>query len=64
MRKRPVPLLNANKFGITLNLKQKKGAEIFKRLIETATYSSKIPAGYMAGLGLGYDTLKKSIRDW
>jgi CoA:oxalate CoA-transferase len=28
--------LNANKIGITLNLKKKKGQEIFKRLIETA----------------------------
>ena len=52
--------LNANKTGITLNLKKKKGKEIFKRLIETADVLIENNApGYLAGLGLGYDTLKE-----
>jgi crotonobetainyl-CoA:carnitine CoA-transferase CaiB-like acyl-CoA transferase len=52
--------LNANKIGITLNLKKKKGQEIFKRLTTAAdVFIENNPPGYMAGLGLGYDTLKE-----
>ena len=52
--------LNANKKGITLNLKSKQGGEIFKRLVKDAdvlveNFSPRV----MARLGLDYETLEK-----
>jgi crotonobetainyl-CoA:carnitine CoA-transferase CaiB-like acyl-CoA transferase len=51
--------LNANKIGITLNLKTKKGQEIFKKLVAAAdVLIENYAPGYMKKLGLDYDTLK------
>lgn len=50
---------NANKKSITLNLKNDKAKEIFKKLVETAdVVVENFRPGVMKRLGLGYDTLK------
>ena len=52
--------LNANKLGITLNLDTATGSGIFKELIEQADILvENNPFDFMAGLGLGYDSLSK-----
>ena len=49
---------NANKRGITLNLKSEDGKELFKRLVATADIIvESFPPGYLKTLGLGYDDL-------
>jgi len=51
--------LNTNKLGVTLNLEEATGKEIFKKLIKNVDIlieDSK--PGRMAGLGLGYNDLK------
>jgi CoA:oxalate CoA-transferase len=51
--------LNWNKSGITLNLKESAGKEIFKKLIKNAdVLIEDRPPGEMAKLGLDYDSLK------
>jgi crotonobetainyl-CoA:carnitine CoA-transferase CaiB-like acyl-CoA transferase len=51
---------NANKRGITLNLASGDGARIFRRLVENAdVIVESFQPGYMDGLGLGYQRLKK-----
>ena len=51
---------NTNKRGITLNIKRKKGQEIFKQLCRTADFIiESFNPGYMDKLGLGYSTLSE-----
>ena len=53
-------LLNANKRGITLNLKSEKGVEIFKEMVKKAdvVVSNFLP-GTMEKLGIDYSVLSK-----
>jgi crotonobetainyl-CoA:carnitine CoA-transferase CaiB-like acyl-CoA transferase len=52
--------LNANKRGITLNIKSKDGQELFKKLVKTADFViESFEPGYMDTLGLGYSALKQ-----
>jgi len=52
--------LNRNKKGITLNLKDPKGKEIFKKLVAKAdVVIENYRPGTMTKLGLGYDVLKE-----
>ncbi len=51
--------LNRNKESLTLNLKTKKGQEIFKKLVSKVdVLVENFKPGTMEKLGLGYDTLK------
>ncbi len=51
---------NANKRGITLNLKAVEGQAIIRRLVETADCLIECSApGAMASIGLGYDALRR-----
>ena len=51
---------NANKRGITLDIKATEGQTIFKRLAESADFViESFPPGTMAGLGLDYDNLRR-----
>ncbi len=51
---------NANKKSVTLNLKQEKANEIFKKLVETAdVIVENFRPGVMDRLGVGYNTLKE-----
>ncbi|MDD5288063.1 MAG: CoA transferase [Dehalococcoidales bacterium] len=51
---------NTNKRGITLDLKSAEGKQRFKKLAETADFVfESFPRGYLEGLGLGYDDLKR-----
>ena len=50
---------NTNKRGITLDLEQKAGRDIFLRLAEsTDVIVESFPPGHMETLGLGYEVLK------
>jgi len=52
--------LNTNKSGITLNVKSKRGREVFRRLIAWADILiENYPRREMAELGFGYRNLKK-----
>ncbi len=52
--------LNHNKRGITLNLKEEKGKEVFKKLVAKAdVVIENYRPGVMDKLGLGYDVLKE-----
>jgi formyl-CoA transferase len=52
-------LLNANKRGITLNLKSEKGREIFQDLVRKVDIlSENYSLGTLEGLGLGYEALR------
>ena len=52
--------LNRNKYGITLNLKEEKGKEILKKLVEEAdVLIENYRPGIMDKLGLGYTVLKE-----
>ncbi|HXX59534.1 MAG TPA: CoA transferase [Dehalococcoidales bacterium] len=52
--------LNMNKRGITLNLEDVKGRELFKKLVKSADIViESFKPGYLAGLGLDYANLKK-----
>jgi formyl-CoA transferase len=52
--------LNRNKKGVTLNLKNKKGKEIFLNLVKKAdVVVENYRPGTMEKLGLGYEELKK-----
>jgi crotonobetainyl-CoA:carnitine CoA-transferase CaiB-like acyl-CoA transferase len=51
---------NANKRGITLNIKATEGQAIFKRLVESADFLiESFPPGTMAGLGLDHENLRR-----
>jgi len=53
-------MLNSSKDGITLNLKSKRGREIFKTLIKDAdVLVENFGVGTMAEFGLGYETLSE-----
>lgn len=52
--------LNRNKRGITLNLKNEKGRELFKEMVKKADILlENYRPGVMEKLGLGYEELKK-----
>lgn len=52
-------LFNANKRSITLDLKQERGRELFRRLVEGADVVAENYAhGVLEELGFGYDALK------
>lgn len=56
----PFVMLNSNKKGITLNLKSKRGKELFLELVEQADIVvENFTAGTMDKLALGYQELKK-----
>ncbi len=51
---------NSNKRGVTLNLKESDGRELFRKLIESADIVvESFKPGYMDGLGIGYSDMKK-----
>ena len=51
---------NTSKRGITLNLENDDGQEIFKRLVKTAdVIVETFRPGYLEDIGLGYDDLKE-----
>lgn len=51
---------NAGKRGITLNIETPDGQGILKRLVKTAHFLvESFPPGYMAEIGLGYETLRE-----
>ncbi|MFC1532551.1 CaiB/BaiF CoA transferase family protein [Thermodesulfobacteriota bacterium] len=51
---------NANKRGITLDIENKDGQEIFRMLAKRVdVVIESFPRGYMDGLGLGYSSLKE-----
>lgn len=51
---------NSNKKGITLNLETSQGQELFKKLVENTDFIlESFPPGYMASLGLDYNTLSR-----
>ncbi|UCD09794.1 MAG: CoA transferase [Dehalococcoidales bacterium] len=51
---------NANKRGITLDIENPQGKDIFKELVKTAdVVVESFPPGYMNELGLGYEELEK-----
>ncbi len=53
-------MLNSSKDGITLNLKEERGKELFKDLVRDAdVVVENFAAGTMEDLGLGYDTLSE-----
>jgi len=53
--------LGLNKRGITLNLRNPAGREVFRKLLETADFVIEgFAPGYMASLGLGYRDLAKA----
>jgi len=51
---------NAGKKGITLDIRTKKGREIFKRLVEKADFLiESYDPGYLEEIGLGYEEIAK-----
>ncbi len=56
----PMAMLNANKRGITLNLKSPRGKELLKRMVAKAdVLLENFSPGTMDGLGVGYEVLKQ-----
>ncbi|MBI2831233.1 MAG: CoA transferase [Chloroflexi bacterium] len=52
---------NANKRGITLNLENQRGREIFRKLVKSATVViESYPPGYLKSMGLGYEDLSSA----
>ncbi len=55
----PFIMLNSNKKGITLNLKEPQGQELFKKLVgRVDVVVENFAAGAMDQLGLGYEVLR------
>ena len=55
----PMAMLNANKRGITLNLKAERGKELLREMVKRAdVLLENFSPGTMDGLGVGYDVLK------
>ena len=53
-------MMNRNKKGIAINLKEKDGIEIFKTMVkESDVVIENYRKGTMEKLGIGYDELKK-----
>jgi crotonobetainyl-CoA:carnitine CoA-transferase CaiB-like acyl-CoA transferase len=51
---------NTNKLSITLNLKNRKGKEIFCKLLKTSDIVVEtFPPDYLKGIGLGFEVLSK-----
>jgi len=51
---------NTSKRSITLNIEDRDGQEIFKKLVATADFViESFPPGYLASLGLGYGDLEQ-----
>ena len=58
-RSAPFNTINRNKLGVTLDLKQPRGRELFLRLVKISdVVAENFRAGVMAGFGLDYETLK------
>jgi crotonobetainyl-CoA:carnitine CoA-transferase CaiB-like acyl-CoA transferase len=54
---------NSNKKGITLDIEQAKGKELFKKLVKTVDFViESFPPGYMDKLGIGYKDLSKDYK--
>jgi CoA:oxalate CoA-transferase len=55
----PMAMLNANKKGVTLNLKSDRGKELLKQMAARAdVLLENFSPGMMDGLGVGYEVLK------
>jgi CoA:oxalate CoA-transferase len=55
----PMAMLNANKKGVTLNLKSDRGKELLKQMASRAdVLLENFSPGTMDGLGVGYEVLK------
>ena len=53
-------MMNRNKKGLALNLKEKQGIEIFKRMVKDSdVVIENFRKGTLEKLGIGYDELKK-----
>ena len=53
-------VLNASKKGITCNLEAEEGRELFRRLVAQADLVlESFPPGYLGGLGVDYEQLRK-----
>ncbi len=51
---------NSNKKGITLDIENAKGRELFKKLVSTADFViESFPPGYLDNLGIGYSHFSK-----
>ena len=56
----PIAMLNANKRGVTLNLKSEQGRDLLKRMVARAdVLLENFAPGAMDGLGVGYAVLKQ-----
>lgn len=54
------PVFNRNKKSLAVNVKDPRGHEIVRRLVEGAdVFSENFKSGVMDGLGLGYETLSE-----
>ena len=55
----PMAMLNANKRGVTLNLKSERGKELLRQMVQRAdVLLENFSPGTMDGLGVGYESLK------
>ena len=53
-------MMNRNKKGLALNLKEKQGIDIFKRMVKDSdVVIENFRKGTLEKLGIGYDELKK-----
>lgn len=56
----PIAMLNANKRGVTLNLKSEAGKDLLRKLASRAdVLLENFAPGTLDGLGVGYDVLKQ-----
>lgn len=57
--------VNRNKRGMALDLKKPEAREVVRKLLATAdVVVENYRAGVMERLGLSYESIRKSIRDW